>query len=317
MEKLLQEKSSGTNYASLPNPKGVQIVPPAYPVAGKNEYSLNSNEPAHKKANTAEGESKEGYEIQLKQLNRFLEDKFKTRALTLWAIDFFSQNPNIEEIAQTLTSKVDSVLFAVNSLAETWRAGFILNYDNHTFRGRTDKYEEIFLNSLEPSMIGYRIPRPLAVALESVEVKRGKCEEHAMLTIYLLTIGHMIQNMPFGRLKGDIYYTGLATEGTLIDHAIVVLVQGKEFKSAVEASIEENERISPKWLNLNLNLWGPSAWIVDGWDGNARPLSKEQLVVSPSKSENFRRNPGESLSSEWDVTVLQMANRVAQDYGID
>jgi hypothetical protein len=54
-----------------------------------------------------------------------------------------------------------------------------------------------------PLHIQYRIPRAWATALQMAKSPYGRCEEHAFYALYLLTIGHMVQKMPFGRLVRD------------------------------------------------------------------------------------------------------------------
>lgn len=253
------------------------------------------------------------YSDQFRQLEVLIEERSHTRAITRWAMNFFQGNPSIENVARSLTKKVDYALFAINR-AE----GFPLAWLDATswfgiFRIPIDAAVELYLErSRIPWLITYRIPRPVAVAMIAVEDVRGKCEEHAFLTVYLLTIGHMIQEMPYGQLIGDIYYTGAATA----KHGFAILVKGDEFKEAIKASIEKTGKIDARWLCKHTDLWGANAWIVDGWSGEAKKLSDNPVSLSYIMTQGFRRNPTTSLTSEWDLTVYQMALRVAQAYGI-
>ena len=260
------------------------------------------------------------YRDQLRQLNTEVGKRLRARAISYWAIHFFQANPYIHEIAKALTQKVDSALFAVNRLAETFQAGSIFDFTNWTgwfpersFRGSIDKTADMYLKrSFTPWLITYRIPRAVAVAVQAVEDKRGLCEEHAFLAIYLLTLGHMIQNMPFGRLKRDIYYTAAATK----KHAMVILVKGAEFKTAVIESKIGTGKINAEWLRTHPEEWGESAWIADGWSGKAKKLSGQKISFDYVKTQTYRRDPKSGAISKWDATVRQMAERVAKDYRI-
>lgn len=256
----------------------------------------------------------EMYSAQFRQLEVLIAERSRARAVTIWAMNFFKGSPSIEQVAHALSKKVDDALFAINKLEGvlTW---FDLTSWFGIFRKPIDAAVDLYLKkSFIPWLITYRIPRPVAAALYAVEDVRGKCEEHAFLTVYLLTIGHMIQKMPFAQLQGDIYYTGAATE----EHAMAILVKGDEFKDAVQASIDETGSINARWLCEHTFLWGPNAWIVDGWAGEATKLSDNPITLNYYMTQGFRRDPRDKnrLPSEWDVTVLQMAKRVARTYGI-
>jgi hypothetical protein len=256
----------------------------------------------------------EKYSAQFRQLEILIGDRSRARAVTVWAMNFFAAGPSIEAVAKALSKKVDDALFAVNR-AEGFITWFDLTTWFEDYRKSIDWMVDLYLEQTRDAwFITYRVPRPVAVAMFAVEDVRGKCEEHAFLTIYLLSIGHMIQGMPFGQLKGDIYYTGAATE----DHAMAILVKGAEFKDALKACIAETGRIDSRWLCEHTELWGANAWIADGWKGEAEKLSDNPVDLSWYMTQGFRRDPRDArkLPSEWDVTVLQMANRVARDYGI-
>jgi len=253
----------------------------------------------------------------LHQLSTEIGERLRARAISYWAIQFFQKNPDIPEIAKALTRKVDSALFAVNRWAETFQAGFIFDLSNWcpglNFRKIIDFTADMYLKrSLTPWLITYRIPRAVAVAVQAVEDKRGKCEEHAFLAVYLLTLGHMIQNMPFGKLKRDIYYTAAATK----KHAMVILVKGAEFKTAVIESKIGTGKIDAEWLRTHPKEWGKSAWIADGWSGEAKKLSGQEISFDYMKTQRFSRDERPGTTSKWDATVRQMAERVAKDYRI-
>jgi hypothetical protein len=264
----------------------------------------------------------EKYSDQFRQLEIEIGERSRTRAITIWAMDFFEGGPPIEDVATALTKKVDDALFAINRL-EGLRTWIEPTTWFDMYRKPIDAAMDLYLErSLTPWLITYRIPRPLAVAVHAVEDIKGKCEEHAFLTVYLLSIGHMIQKMPFGQLAGDIYYTGVGMEKSpflgILErrHAMVILVKGDEFKDALKASIDQTGSINARWLCEHTDLWGPNAWIVDGWTGKAKKLSDNPITLDWTLSQEFRRNPRGSLTSEWDVTVDEMANRVARAYGI-
>lgn len=250
-----------------------------------------------------------------------LEKHLKSRAITEWAVKFFQKRPTkIEDIAKALTKKVDDSLFAVNyspyySPARFWKEaklGWSSGFDN--YRAKMDDIVREFLKlSKEPWIIHHRIPRAVAVMAMAVEHEVGKCEEHAFMTIYLLTIGHMIQGMPFGQLWSDIFYTALATP----KHAQVVLVRGAEFKRAIEHCLDKKWNIKGECLFKHTDKWGRSAWIVDGWHGVAKPFTKESTSYSWLVTQTYRRDPNPyKPPSMWDVTPLQMAYRVARSHGL-
>ncbi len=258
------------------------------------------------------------YRAQLRQLHIEVGERLRARAVSNWALKFFQGNPDIPMIAKALSAKIDDALLAVNRGVESLKAGFILDLTNWvpgiSFRANIDKLADLYLKrSRTPWLITYRIPRAVAVAVQAVEDKRGKCEEHAFLAVYLLTLGHMIQNMPFGRLKGDIYYTGAGT----YNHAIAILVKGTEFKDAIIASKKRTGKVEFQWLRTHTKVWGKSAWIVDGHKGEAKKLAGERILLDYTKSQTFRRDVSTGVVSKWDVTVRQMVKRVAKDYEID
>jgi hypothetical protein len=257
------------------------------------------------------------YAAQFRQLDILLQDRLRARAVTDWAMGFFQDEPSIEGVAHVLTRKIDDALLAVNRGVESLKAGFIFDLTNWfpgiNFRVPIEYAANLYLErSRIPWLITYRIPGPVAVAAVAVEDMRGKCEEHAFLAVYLLTIGHMIQNMPFGQLRGDIFYTGAASES----HAVSILVLGDEFKDALRASVEQTGGIDARWLCAHTDLWGPNAWIVDGWSGKASRLAQDPIALDYARSQEFRRDRSGGLTSEWDVTVNQLARRVAGAYGI-
>lgn len=258
------------------------------------------------------------YRDQLRQLHIELKKRLRARAISNWALNFFAGNPDIPQIAKALSAKVDSALLAVNRFVESCQAGSIFDLTNWVpgmnFRTVIDHATEMYLKrSRTDWLITYRIPRAVAVATQAVEDTRGKCEEHAFLAIYLLTIGHMIQNMPFGRLKNDIYFTGAATP----KHAMVILVKGAEFKDAIIGSTLGTGKIDLEWLRRNPRQWGSSAWIVDGWDtGNVGKLTTQKIELDYGKSLRFRRAENSGGVSKWDITLQQMVNRVVEDYKI-
>ena len=256
------------------------------------------------------------YRNQLRQLHIELGKRLRARAVSNWALNFFARNPDIPEIARALSAKIDDALLAVNRGVESLKAGLIFDLSNWvpglSFRDVIDYTTDLYLKrSRTDWLITYRIPRAVAVATQAVEDKRGKCEEHAFLAVYLLTIGHMIQNQPFGRLKNDIYFTGAATP----KHAMVILVKGAEFKDAVIQSAKRTGSIDYAWLRKNTSHWGKSAWIVDGWDTrNVKKLAGEKIQLDHAKTLTFQRAKDSGGVTKWDVTVSEMANRVASDY---
>ncbi len=276
-------------------------------------------------------ESTGRYSAQFRQLEIELGSRMRARAVTMWAINYFQASRTTEDIATALTRKVDDALFTVNRWFSIFNPLIFFDLTSRfdLFREPIDDFANMYLErSRTPWLITYRIPRPLAVAVEAVEQVRGKCEEHAFLAIYLLTIAHMIQEMPYGRLTGDIYYTGAGTP----EHARVVLVKGTEFKEAVRACIAATGRIDGQWLATHTNLWGSSAYIVDGWSGETIQLASQSISFDYHYTQSFRRDPqGNSpsrfddsieespqggLTSEWDATIYMMAVRVANDYGL-
>jgi hypothetical protein len=257
------------------------------------------------------------YRPQLGQLHIEIGKRLRARAISNWALKFFQSNPDIPQIAKALSAKIDSALLAVNRGVESLMAGFFFDMTNWvpglSFREIIDKTADLYLKrSRTPWLITYRIPRAVAVAVQAVEDTRGKCEEHAFLSVYLLTLGHMIQNMPFGQLKGDIYYTGAATS----KHAMVNLVKGAEFKDAIIASKKRTGKIDLEWLRTHTKEWGKSAWIADGWTGEAKKLAGEAISLDYLKTKRFRRDVKSGSTSKWDVTLSQMVERVAKTYKI-
>ncbi len=253
------------------------------------------------------------YKAQLRQLHIAIGKRARTRAVSNWALKFFAGKPTIDTVARSLTKKIDQSLYAINNIREHLQSLSIIDLSNFVYRWKIDYMTKVLLGAGNtPWLINYRIPRALAVALISVEEVRGKCEEHAFLGLYLLTVGHMIQNKSYGRLANDIYYTGAATS----KHGFIILVLGKEFKNAVAASKKLRGKIDPKWLMAHKNLWGKNAWVADGWTGKAKKLSADASKLDYTMIQTYRRDPDSKRTSEWDLTVLQMAERVAKDYGI-
>jgi hypothetical protein len=263
------------------------------------------------------------YRAQLSELNTLIGEHLRARAVTDWAISFFQKDPDIDEIAQALSHEVDLALLAVNDYT-SWdilKAGAFFDLTNYYWfpgfwRDDIDFLKDFYTNiSVESSEITYRIPKEVAVAIKAVEDTRGKCEEHAFLAIYLLSIGHMIQNMPFGQLHRDIFYTGVGT--AVPNHAKVILVKGLEFKDAIIASKKGTEEIDNDWIRKNPGTWGNNAWIVDGWKGKAIKLSDEPIPLDEKLNLTFVRDPKSGVTSEWDVTVDQMIERVKKTYSIE
>lgn len=56
--------------------------------------------------------------------------------------------------------------------------------------------------------------------------------------------------------------------------------------------------------------------ILDGWIAEARKLTDKPFSLDYILSQIFRRDWTDPLPSKWDVTVEQMARRVAATYGI-
>lgn len=294
----------------------------------------------------------EKYRKQLGQLHSIVGTNSKLRALSNWALNFFDDEPDIKEIAKFVSKKVDMALVASNHPREQYKGLNFLDFTNRdihpgintkilfskkffsrnfykafmvknrwSFRTSIDKKTNSFKNSSKDS-IKYRIPMVLASSLGSTDRAGGKCEEHSFLSLYLLNVGQMIQNMPHGQLKNDIFYTGAATAG----HAMSLLVKGKEFKKAIlRAKRETKGKPLPEinrilnWLILNTDKWGNNSWIVDGWDTkNVKTLAKKskKLVPHYGMTQAFRRDTSSGISSKWDLTIKQMIYRVAKVHGV-
>ncbi len=293
------------------------------------------------------------YQKQLGQLHSIVGKNSRLRALSNWALNFFDDEPDIKEVAKFVSKKVDMALVASNHSREQYKGLNFLDFTNRdahpgininflfskkflskkfykafivknrwSFRKNIDKKTNSFKNSPSHDSIKYRIPMVLASSLVSTDRAGGKCEEHAFLSLYLLNVGQMIQNMPHGQLKNDIFYTGAATAG----HAMALLVKGKEFKKAIlQAKLETKGSPLPEinrilnWLILNSDKWGKNSWIVDGWDTkNVKTLAKrsKKLVPHYGVTQAFRRDAGSGTPSKWDLTIRQMIYRVAKVHGI-
>jgi len=260
------------------------------------------------------------YLKQFSQINRHIGKRRRSRAVTNWAIKFFQSKPDTENIAKALTAKVDQALLAIgwSRMGDTLKTLSFLDLTNwgDWWRRDIDKLSRSYLNNktLGGNNISYRIPREVAVAIQAVEDRRGRCEEHALLTMYLLTIGHMVQNTRFGCLQNDIYYCGAATE----DHAFAIVVKGAEFKHAILEAKRSGRRPMINWFYLNTKKWGKSAWRIDGYGGKAQRLADLNLTIHYSLTQSVgRRNPySKTPSSDWDLTVKAMVDRVSKDYKI-
>lgn len=305
------------------------------------------------------------YKDQFKQLNTTLGKSSPLRALSNWALNFFDDEPDIKKIAKAVSQKVDKAIYAVNRPAElkeylknkssilsmirhfehsptlTSKFPFISKKSSDwSFRTKILYQAKQFNKANTSWAVTYRMPMILAAAAISTQEQSGKCEEHAYTSLYLLNIGHMVQNMPYGQLKNDIFYTGAAITG----HAITLLVKGKEFKKAILMAKKSTNKSDMNsilaWLVLNTKKWGSNAWIVDGWNTkNVKSISamnKNLSIDRGTTSKMFSRSFGEksnkaslsfmarmkgvkaakSNSSAWDLTIKQMVYRVAKVHGI-
>ncbi len=273
------------------------------------------------------------YKKQFDELKKINSNNKRLKVLTKWAVNFFDDEPDIAKVAKALSKKVDSALIAVNHPREKYKGLNLLDFTNAdeifflknawSFRTKIDKKTIKFKKS-PASSIKYRIPAPLASSLVSTARIGGKCEEHAFLSLYLLTIGQMIQNMPHGQLKNDIFFTGAATNG----HAMTLLVKGKEFKDAILTAKRKAGRVAGdreiirilRWMVFNTDKWGKNAWIVDGWDQkNVKQLGvrSKKLIPDYIKTQSFKRDTKHGFISKYDFTIRQMIYRVAKKYGID
>lgn len=251
----------------------------------------------------------------LRQVKALTRKQEQLRKSTHWANVFFKNNPDIPTIASSLSVFVDLSIQASNrypdALGRRAPAGFAW-VQSYRSRSKIDQHTASILKRYHaPQHIQYRIPRAWATALQMAKSAYGKCEEHAFYALYLLTIGHMAQGMPFGRVKRDIYYTGAG----MSDHAMVILVKGTEFKDLLKKKMGPNGRVDIPWLLKNTNSWGKSAWVIDGWDSrNCKNLAQAKIKLDFKKSLAFRRSQPSSVPSEWDLHLIAMIKRVAKDY---
>lgn len=291
------------------------------------------------------------YLDQLKQLHITVGKNKTMRALSDWALNFFDDEPEIKNIAIAVSGKVDKTIFAQNRLSDPIDLGYltpilplpligmsylsehfqtlsILDVQNIEFipgsyRKLMEKQSKTFEKTTAPWAITYRMPKILASAMVTTKSRVGKCEEHSMLSLYLLNVGHMIQNMPYGQLKNDIFYTGAATKG----HAMALLVKGMEFKKAILRAKRETQGKSGSeitrildWMLLNSDKWGESSWVVDGWDTkkvSSLASKKEKLTFHYGITNcTFKRAITDNKLSKWDLTIRQMIYRVAKVHGI-
>lgn len=97
----------------------------------------------------------------------------------------------------------------------------------------------------------------------------------------------------------------------------MVLVKGSEFKEAILKAKSANGMIDLEWLRRHTELWGKSAWIVDGWKGEAKQLSGETVELDYMNMQTFRRDVESGVTSKWDLTLRQMVDRVMKDYNFE
>ena len=258
----------------------------------------------------------ERYRAQLGQLDKLIGTNDRSRAIADWAVNYFPTKPEIEALAKAVSKKVDEALLAVNPLVkpiewlQSMPAPLDLTSAFDWWRTPLDSATKLYTdNSPTPWMITYRIPRATAVGIWAVQDLRGKCEEHAFLALYLLTLGHMIQNTEFGRLRNEIYYAGLGLKG----HGCVVAVKGAEMKEVIKEAPDFEDDAVLQWLAKNPKKWGNSAWIIDGFE-EPRLMAKESRPVVPELCESFRRDPSVKDRSPWDLTLVEMARRIVVDY---
>ncbi len=316
------------------------------------------------------------HHAQFIQLQKEIEKNKQLLKLTQWATAFFDDEPDIKKIAQKVSAMVDYSIDAVNtrefilyllknkSLLKTLRQfehspKFSINFNLYkkylpyisfgvSKKNNDWSYRSLILTQAKTYKkqantdwaITYRMPMILAAANIAAKTESGRCEEHAYTSLYLLNMGHMIQNMPYGQLKNDIFYTGAAIKG----HAFALLVKGKEFKKAIEDAItfEGKSDIDTilSWLAKNNKKWGKNAWIIDGWNTkNVSSLASRKTnlpLKTKISSKMFSRDFGQknqnfsksvmavvnavkthsSNSSKWDLTLKQMIYRVAKKYRI-
>ena len=280
------------------------------------------------------------YKEQFKQLHLTVGKNKTMRALSNWALNFFDDEPDIKAIAKAVSTKVDKTLYAPNRIQEHLQSLSIIDVrnldywfqipgtkfkitNNKSYRKLMEYQSRLMEKTTTAWAINYRMPKILSSALVSTKYRVGKCEEHSFLSLYLLNVGHMIQNMPYGMLKNDIFYTGAAKSG----HAYAILVKGKEFKEAIlkaKAKTAKSDITSIyNWLMKNTKKWGKNAWIVDGWNtknvGAISSRSKEIVFDKDDKKNTrntFKRAFSDNKLSKWDLTIKQMIYRVAKKYGI-
>ncbi len=280
------------------------------------------------------------YKDQLRQLHITVGKNKTMRALSNWALNFFDDEPEIKNIAKAVSGKVDKTIYAQNRLSEHLQSLSILDTQNMeywvkipftsigvknsgSYRSLMELQSKTFEKTTTPWAITYRMPKILASAMVTTKSRVGKCEEHSMLSLYLLNVGHMIQNMPYGQLKNDIFYTGAAIKG----HAMSILVKGTEFKKAIlRAKRETKGKSGPEinriidWMLLNSKKWGKNAWVVDGWDtkkvSTLASKSKKLTFHYGNTNNTFKRAITDNKLSKWDLTIRQMIYRVAKVHGI-
>lgn len=281
------------------------------------------------------------YKDQLRQLHITVGNNKTMRALSDWALNFFDDEPSIKDIAKAVSSKVDKTLYATNRKSEHLQSLSIADIQNididfkipytdiriqspASYRALMEYQSKFMEKTTSPWVITYRMPKILSSALISTKSRVGKCEEHSFLSLYLLNVGHMIQNMPYGQLKNDIFYTGAAVKG----HAMAILVKGSEFKKTILKAKKETKGNSGSeisrilnWMLLNSDKWGKNAWVVDGWN-----TSKVSTLASKKSkltfhygitNKTFKRAFTDNKLSKWDLTIRQMIYRVAKQHGID
>ncbi len=316
------------------------------------------------------------HHAQFIQLQKEIGKNKQLLKLTQWATAFFDDEPDIKKIAQKVSAMVDYSIDAVNtrefilyllknkSLLKTLRQfehspKFSVNFNLYkkylpyisfgvSKKNNDWSYRSLILTQAKTYKkqantdwaITYRMPMILAAANIAARTESGRCEEHAYTSLYLLNMGHMIQNMPYGQLKGDIFYSGCAIKG----HAFALLVKGKEFKKAIDDAIafEGKSDIDTilGWLAKNTKNWGKNAWIIDGWNTkNVSSLASRKTnlpLKTKISSKMFSRDfgtgtptaalspaakrlgikPHKAKGTSWDLTIKQMVYRVAKKHKV-
>ncbi len=308
------------------------------PAPANNSASKNKVKNIIRPKTKAEINDGKKYKDQLNQLHIAVGKNKAMRALSNWALNFFDDEPEIKSIATAVSGKVDKTVYAQNRPSEHLQSLSILDSqnmeywikipffsvkNNGSYRSLMELQSKTFEKTTTPWAITYRMPKILASAMVTTQSRVGKCEEHSMLSLYLLNVGHMIQNMPYGQLKNDIFYTGAAIKG----HAMSILVKGAEFKKAILRAKRETKgkpgseitRIL-NWMLLNSKKWGKNAWVVDGWDTDkvsTLESKKKKLTFHYSNTnDTFKRAITDNKLSKWDLTIRQMIYRVAKVHGI-